>query len=218
MNEAELIKVIAQVIEKYCIDAIYVPAGVSNRHIHLRKEDLETLFGKGYELTKVKDLKQPGEFAAEETVTLVTKKGSIPKVRVLGPIRKITQVELSFSDSFILGLKDIPVRESGNIQGSERVTVKGPVGEIEIDEGAIIAHRHIHMTQEFANTFGFNDKDIVSVETEGVRSVIFNNVMLRVSDKYANELHLDLDEANAAMVKNGDLLKIVRREGEVYGS
>lgn len=218
MKEAELIKIIAQVIRKYCIDAIYVPAGVSNRHIHLKKEDLETLFGKGYELTKIKDLKQPGEFAAEETVTIYTKKGSIPKVRILGPIRKVTQVELSFTDSFLLGLKDIPVRESGNIQGSERVIVKGPAGEIEIDEGAIVAHRHIHMTQEFADAYGFKDKDMVSVEADGIRSVTFNNVMLRVSDKYANELHLDVDEANAAMVRNGDLLKIVRCEGEAYGS
>lgn len=218
MKETELIKIIAQVVRKYCIDAIYVSTGVSNRHIHLKKEDLEILFGKGYELTKIKDLKQPGEFAAQETVTLITEKGSIPKVRVLGPIRKVTQAEISFSDSFILGLKEIPVRESGNIKGSARVKVKGPAGEIEIDEGAIVAHRHIHMTQEFADAYGFKDKDIVSVETEGIRSVTFHNVMLRVSDRYANELHLDLDEANAAMVKNGDLLKIVRREGEVYGS
>lgn len=218
MKETELIKTIAEVIKKYCFDAIYVPVGVSNRHIHLKKEDLEVLFGKGYELTKIKDLKQPGEYAAAETVMLISDKGTIPRVRVLGPVRKFTQVELSLSDSFILGLKDIPVRESGKIEGSERIRIRGPVGEIEIDEGAIVAHRHIHMTQEFADAFGFKDRDLVSVETGGVRSVTFNNVMLRVSDKYANELHLDLDEANAAMVKNGDLIKVIKCEGEAYGS
>lgn len=217
MKDAELIKIIAQVVKKYIVDSIYVPAGVSNRHIHIKKEDLEILFGKGYELTKIKDLKQPGEFAADETVTLSTKKGTIPKVRVLGPIRNDTQVELSLSDSFILGLNNIPVRESGNIKDSERVTVKGPMGEIEIEQGAIAAHRHIHMPVEFANLYGFKDKEIVSVMTEGIRSVTFNNVMLRVADKYALEIHLDLDEANAARVKNGDLLKIVRLEGVAYG-
>jgi len=218
MKETELIKVIAQVVKKYVIDSIYVPAGVSNRHIHIKKEDFEVLFGKGHEPSKLKDLKQPGEFAAHETVTLVSKKGSISKVRVLGPLRKQTQVELSLSDSFLLGVNRIPVRESGNIKDSEGIIVQGPAGEIEIKQGAIAAHRHIHMPQDFADIYGFKDKEIVSVKSDGIRSVTFNNVMLRVSNNYALEIHLDLDEANAALVKNGDLLKIVRHEGEANGN
>ncbi|PKM52041.1 MAG: propanediol utilization protein [Firmicutes bacterium HGW-Firmicutes-7] len=217
MKEEILIKIVAQVIRKYVIDAIYVPAGVSNRHIHIKQEDLEILFGKDYELNKLKDLKQPGEFASNETVTLVTKKATIPKVRILGPIRKDTQVELSLSDGFLLGVNNIPIRESGNIKDSEGIIVRGPAGEIEIEQGAIAAHRHIHMPKDFADLYGFKDKEIVSVTTEGIRSVTFNNVMLRVSEKYALEIHLDLDEANAARVKNGDLLKIVRHEGGAYG-
>lgn len=217
MKEIQTINILTKVIKKYIIDSIYIPVGVSNRHIHISKEDLEVLFGKGHELTNIKDLKQPGEFASLETVDLKTKKGYIPKVRILGPIRENTQVELSLSDSYTLGLNP-PIRESGNIKDSVGITIIGPKGEIQIEQGTIAAYRHIHMPTDFANFYGFKDKEIVSVASEGIRSVIFNNVMLRVSDKYALELHLDFDEANAGMIRNGDLLKIVRHIGEINGS
>jgi len=209
MNEKQLTSIITEVVKKYMYDAIYVPVGVSNRHIHVSREDLDILYGKGYELTKLKDLKQPGQYAAVETVELISQKGIMKKVRILGPVRPKTQVEISISDSFALGIK-APIRESGNIAGTLGLLVKGPKGDVELGEGVIAAYRHIHMKKSYADAYGFKDGDLVSVETEGIRSAIFKNVLLRVSDNYALELHLDLDEANGAGIKNGDLLKIIR--------
>jgi len=209
MNEKELASIIAKVVKKYIFDSVYVPVGVSNRHIHISREDLDSLYGKGYELTKLKDLKQPGQYAAVETVELISQKGTIKKVRILGPIRTKTQIEVSISDSFTLGLK-APIRESGNIAGTPGLILKGPKGNVELSEGAIAAYRHIHMPKDYADAHGFKDGEIVFVETDGIRSVIFKNVLLRVSDQYALEMHLDLDEANGAGMKNGDLLRIIR--------
>jgi len=208
MERDELKKLIVETIKKYS-ESLYVPVGVSNRHIHVRREDLDVLYGKGYELTKLKDLKQPGEFASKETLEVKTDKGSFKKVRILGPIRGTTQVELSLSDSYALGL-EIPIRESGNIKGSASVKLVGPSGEVTIPVGVIAAYRHIHMPEDVAREYGFKNGDIVSVLKEGPRSLIFNDVMLRVSSKYALEMHLDVDEANAGDIKSGDLLKIVR--------
>jgi putative phosphotransacetylase len=160
-------------------------------------------------LTHLKDLKQPGQYAAKETVILEGPKGSLQKVRILGPLRKTTQIELSIADSFVLGIK-IPVRESGNLKGSAPIKLVGPEGSVTLDEGAIAAYRHIHMPKAQAEAQGYTDGQIVSVAFEGIRSVTFNNVMIRVSDKYALEMHLDVEEANAAGIVNGDLLKILR--------
>ncbi|HSR05484.1 MAG TPA: phosphate propanoyltransferase [Proteiniclasticum sp.] len=208
MERDELKNLIVETIKKYS-DSLYVPVGVSNRHIHVRREDLDRLYGKGYELTKLKDLKQPGEFAANETLEVKTDKGSFKKVRILGPVRGATQVELSLSDSYALGLK-IPIRESGKIKDSASVTLVGPNGEVTIPVGVIAAYRHIHMPEDKAREYGFRNGDIVSVEKEGPRGLVFNDVMLRVSPKYALEMHIDVDEANAGDIRSGDLLKIVR--------
>lgn len=186
-----------------------VPVGISNHHLHLSQADLETLFGKGYELTQKKPLSQPGQYAAEETVTLIGPKSSINKVRILGPVRPQTQVEISRADSFILGITP-PVRDSGSISGSPGIIIEGPKGRVELKEGVIIAQRHLHLHTDEAKELNLKDKDYISVEFEGVRSVIFNNVLVRVGPNFAKDLHLDIDEANAACLSNGDLGKIIR--------
>ncbi|WP_235887905.1 phosphate propanoyltransferase [Neobacillus paridis] len=185
----------------------YVPIGISNRHVHLSQKDLEALFGPGYQLTKMKDLKQPGQFAAKETVVLTGPKGEIQNVRILGPVRGKTQVEISFTDSFKLGVP-APVRESGKIAGTPGLVLTGPAGKLELQEGVIAALRHIHVPPEFAEKFDLHDKEMVEVEVGSVRKTIFQHVLIRVSDKYVLEMHLDTDEANAAGVKNGEFGKI----------
>lgn len=191
----------------------YVPIGVSNRHIHLCQSDLETLFGPGFQLTKMKDLKQPGQFAANETLTITGPKGEITNVRILGPVRSKTQVEISKTDGFKLGLL-APVRESGKVDGTPGMTLKGPRGTVELKEGVIVAHRHIHVPPEFAEKYQLKDKDVVEVEIGKERKVIFSNVLIRVSEQYALEMHLDTDEANAAGVKTGDIGKIRKGQGD----
>lgn len=186
-----------------------VPVGISNRHLHLTQTDLEILFGKGHQLTPTKPLSQPGQFASEEIVTLVGPKGKIAKVRVLGPVRSKTQVEISKTDSFTLGINP-PVRDSGAIEGSAGITIEGPKGTIELKEGVIIAQRHLHLHTSEAAELGLKDKDIISVKFDGPRALIFNNVLVRVSPNFAKDLHLDTDEANAAGLSNGMLGTIVK--------
>ena len=170
----------------------------SARHVHLTEEHIAILFGEGHTLTKKKDLSQPGQFACEERVTVVGPKKSIEKVSILGPARSATQVEVSLTDARTLGI-DAPVRESGDIAGSGACKIIGPCGEIEISEGVIAAKRHIHFTPEDAKEFGVEDKQIVSVkiESEG-RSLVFGDVVVRVSPKFKAAMHIDTDEANAA--------------------
>lgn len=180
-----------------------IPVGVSNRHVHVSEKDMVTLFGSGNGLTKFKDLAQPGQYAAEEKVDIVGPKGSIDGVRVLGPTRGQTQIEISRTDSFRLGLKP-PVRDSGDLQGSEPITLKGPQGSVELREGVIIAQRHIHITPELAEKYGLKDKQMVAVTCDGPRALTFGNVLVRVSDKFSLEFHVDVDEANAAFLNNGD--------------
>ena len=169
----------------------------SARHIHLCPADLETLFGAGAELHNKKDLSQPGQFACEEKVQLVGPKGSL-MVSVLGPTRKDTQVELSFTDARTLGLNGVPVRESGDVAGTPGLKLVGPAGEVALAQGVIIAKRHIHMTPADAEAFGVADKDIVSVKLDTARPLIFGDVVVRVSPSYALAMHIDTDEANAA--------------------
>lgn len=186
-----------------------IVVGVSNRHVHLSREDVEILFGKDYQLTPIKDLGQPGQFACQETVTIVGPKGSIENVRVLGPERKETQVEISLTDAYKLGLNP-PVRDSGDLEGTPGITIIGPKGQVTKDRGVIIAKRHIHMHTSDAEKFGVKDKDIVKVIVEkGDRKLIFDDVLVRVSDKFALEFHVDTDEANAALLKTGDIVYIV---------
>ena len=186
-----------------------VPVGVSNRHVHLCTEDLEKLFGKGYHLTKKNDLKQPGQFASNETVTIRGPKGEFEKVRILGPVRSQSQVEISKTDSFRLGIK-APVRESGDLEETPGIELIGPRGSVLLPHGAIIALRHIHMTPMQAQAMGVQDKEIVEVETFGERRGVLGDVLIRVSDHYALEMHVDVDEANACSLKNNDYV-IVRR-------
>ena len=165
-------------------------------HVHLTAEAVEILFGKGHELTKKKDLSQPGQFACEEKVTVIGPKGSL-KASILGPVRKENQVELSLTDARSLGLT-VPVRESGDIAGSAGCRLEGPCGAIDLTEGAIAAKRHIHMTTADAKAFGVSDKQIVSVRLDTARPLIFGDVVVRVSDSYALAMHIDTDESNAA--------------------
>lgn len=185
-----------------------IPIGVSNRHVHLSDEDLVTLFGPGAELTHQKDLSQPGQFASEQLVTLVGPKGVIEKVRVLGPTRGKTQVEISVTDCFKLGIQ-APIRDSGDLQGSSKITLVGPSGSVTLNEGCIIPARHIHMHPGDARFFGVKDGDRVTVKTSGPRGVMFYEVLVRVSPKYMLEMHVDIDEANAACLKNKDYVEII---------
>jgi putative phosphotransacetylase len=186
-----------------------VPVGISNRHIHLSKGDLATLFGPGYELTVAKDLSQTGQYAAEETVTLVGPKGVLQRVRVLGPLRSQTQVEISRTDCFALGVKP-PVRDSGDLSDSPGIVVVGPAGCVQLSEGVVLAKRHIHMTPAEAEKFGLKDKDCVKVAvTEGPRPLTFDQVLVRVRDDFVLELHLDTDEANAACLRNGQEVDVI---------
>ena len=187
-----------------------VPVGVSNRHIHLTKADLAVLFGEGYELTPLKDLSQPGQFACKETLTLVGPSlRPIENVRVLGPLRGKSQVEISATDSYVLKVKP-PVRESGNVVGSAGVTIVGPKGVVQLKEGCIIANRHIHMSPRDAASFRVKDGDTVTVDVEGKRRTRWYDVQVRVSPDFRLEMHVDTDDANAAGIGNGFKVKVVR--------
>lgn len=186
-----------------------IPVGVSNRHVHLAHDDLARLFGAGFQLTKLKDLSQPGQFACEQKVTLVGPGGVLENVRILGPTRNHTQIEISIADGFKLGVK-APIRDSGDLAGSAGVTLVGPVGSITLKKGTIIAARHIHMHTTDATQFGFSDGDRVSVKVPGPRGLIFNEVLVRISGNYKLEMHVDVDEANAAFLGNNDFVEIIR--------
>lgn len=188
---------------------VEVPVGVSNRHIHLCREDLETLFGPGYELTVYRELSQPGEYAARETVTIVGPRGVLEGVRVLGPVRSHSQVEIAMTDGFRVGLKP-PVRESGDLEGTPGIAVVGPAGALTLPRGVILAARHIHMEADRALSLNLRDDQRVRVLVPGIREMVFNNVIVRVNPHFRLELHLDTDEANAALLANGDKVKILR--------
>ena len=198
-----------------------IPVGISNRHIHLTREHVEILFGKGYQLTKLKDLSQPGQYACKEQLTIVGPSmraiegvrvlGPERKsVRVLGPERKSSQVEISRTDSFVLKVKP-PVRESGDIAGSAPVTIIGPKGIVTLKEGCIIANRHIHMSEEEGARFGVKDNEYVDVELNGERKSLFYDVQIRVHKDFRLEMHIDTDDANAAGVGNGFKAKLLKR-------
>ncbi len=186
-----------------------LPVGVSNRHVHVAAEDVQRLFGPGSVLTKQKDLSQPGQFACNETVTLVGSGGVIEKVRVLGPVRQQTQVEISTADGYRLGLRP-PVRDSGDLTGSPGVTLVGPVGSVTLPTGVIVAARHVHMNPTDAAVFGVSDKERIDIRTSGPRGLIFQEVLVRVHTDFQLEMHLDLDEANAAGLNNQDHVTIMK--------
>ncbi|MGG1675331.1 phosphate propanoyltransferase [Neobacillus sp. NRS-1170] len=211
MDKEKIRELVKEIVKNTLQNVKQVPIAASNRHIHLSPEHVERLFGRGYQLNKLKDLSQPNQFAAKETVTLIGPKGKIPNVRVLGPSRGNTQVEVSLFDGFTIGVKP-PVRNSGDIKGSESITIQGPRGQITINEGLICAARHIHMHTSDGEAFGVEDGDVVQVKVDGPRGITFSNVLIRVSPKYKLEMHIDLDEANAANIKNGQLGEIVAVE------
>jgi putative phosphotransacetylase len=187
-----------------------VPVGVSNRHIHLSAEHVEVLFGKGYQLTPMKELSQPGQYACKEVLTVIgPSMRPIENVRVLGPIRKKSQVEISKTDSYTLKVKP-PVRESGKLEGSAPITVIGPKGVVTLSEGCIIANRHIHMSTDEAACFGLRDYDFVTVDVEGERRTRWYDVQVRVHKDFRLEMHVDTDDANAAGIGNGTKVKIVK--------
>lgn len=185
-----------------------VPIGVSARHVHLTQADVEALFGAGYQLTKKKEL-MGGQFASNEQVTIVgLKLRAIENVRILGPVRKASQVEISATDAVKLGIK-APIRESGNVKGSAPIAIVGPKGAIYLKEGCIIAKRHIHMSPKDAECAGVQDGQIVSVRVDNERGTIFNNVQIRVDPSFTLEMHIDTDEANAAKISCGQPAYII---------
>lgn len=185
-----------------------VPVGVSARHVHLTQEHVEVLFGEGYHLTKKKDL-MGGQFASNELVTIVgLKLRAIENVRILGPVRSKSQVEISSTDAIRLGVK-APIRESGNVAGSAPVALVGPKGALYLKEGCIVAKRHIHMSPKDAMAAGAHDGDIVSVKADNERGTVFNNVQVRVDESFTLEMHIDTDEANAAKIATGDTVRII---------
>lgn len=215
-NQSELIENITRLVVKELENhrlierkrKTHVPVSISARHLHLQQEHVELLFGIGYELTKYKEISQPGQYACNEKVTLKGPKGMIENVRVLGPLRKHTQVEISRTDARKIGVTP-PVRNSGNISGSASITLIGPKGSITLQEGCIIADRHIHMTPKDANEYGVKDKQKVSVLVEGAKGGVMGQVTIRVNDRYALDMHIDTDDANAFDLKGNEWLKII---------
>ncbi|MEI3607200.1 phosphate propanoyltransferase [Pseudogracilibacillus sp. SE30717A] len=185
-----------------------VPVSVSARHVHLQPEHVEKLFGRGYTLKKYRDISQPGQYACEEKVTIAGLKGSIENVRILGPTRKETQVEVSRTDSRTLGVTP-PVRRSGDISNSAPIRLIGPKGTVRLTEGCIIADRHIHMSPSEAHAFGVENLQKVSVVVEGEKGGVMNNVTIRVNERYVLDMHIDTDDANAFGLIGGEVLKIV---------
>ena len=218
MKETDLIRLITEQVlqelgEKN--NALTLPVALSNRHLHLSAKDLAVLFGQGYTMQKLRDLSQPGQYAAKETVTLVGPKGAIEGVRILGPVRKETQIELALGDGFKLGIAP-PVRASGDIAGTPGCVIIGPKGVVSLERGVICALRHIHMSNAEAQRYGVRDTEMVKVKTEGLRSLIFDQVLVRVDPAFNLEMHIDIEEGNAAGLKNGDRVQIIK-EVEEYG-
>ena len=190
-------------------DTSEVPIGVSNRHIHLSQADVNSLFGEGYQLTKSKDLSQPGQYACKETVTICGPKGAIEKVRILGPVRSKSQVEVLTGDSFKLGTVS-EARLSGNLQGTPGITLIGPKGSIQTTEGLLVAQRHIHMTPEDAQRFDVHDGQTVCIQVNGLRGGIYNNVAIRTDDAAPLECHIDTEEANAMNLNSLSKIIIIK--------
>ena len=186
-----------------------VPVWISNRHIHLSQADADKLFGKNHEFKVLKELSQPGQYAYEEIVTLVWSKWSIAKVRVLGPCRKETQVEVSLTDTFTLWVM-APIQISGDLEGTPGIKVVGPAGEVDLSRGVIVAQRHLHISVADAKDRGLKNKEIIKIRVEWPRAMTFDNVSVRVDDRYVLDCHIDTDEANAAGLKMGAWGEIVK--------
>ncbi len=182
--------------------------GISNRHAHLTQEQVEVLFGKGYELTFFKNIRQQDDFVSNEKIQVVGPKGSLKDVRIVGPVRKKAQIEMTLTNARTIGVEGV-LRISEDVKGTQGVKLIGPSGEYVLSEGVIVAKRHIHLNPKEAGLFNLNEGDQVSVQTEGDRSLTFHNVVIRIDPLYSAELHLDTDEANAAGVKHGDRATLI---------
>ena len=202
------IETAADVCKKY-----YVPAAVSGRHVHLSEKDLQVLFGSGYRLQESKPLSQHGQFACAETVDFFGNKGCIKKIRVLGPVRGETQMELSTTDCYRAGVEPV-IRMSGDIAGTPGGKIAGPAGTVEIKIGVIVAARHMHLSPAQALMLGLADRQNTAVRKRGLRPVVFENVLVRVHPDFEMEVHIDTDEANACGIHNGDIVQIVRQAEE----
>lgn len=187
----------------------FIEVEASGKHVHLSRKDIDALFGEGYELTKVKDLSQPGQYACKERVTITGPKGSLKNVIVLGPARKETQVEISLTDSLALGVKP-PIKQSGEIEGTPGVTISSESASVNLQRGLMAAKRHIHITPEDAERFNVVDNEVVKVKVFGGRPLIFDDVIIRVSKDFRTYMHIDYDEANACGFAKGILAKIVK--------
>lgn len=190
--------------------SVEIPVGISNRHVHLSDKDLNILFGENYKLSKMKDLSQPGQYACNETVTICGPKGAIEKIRVLGPTRSKTQVEVLAGDCFKLGVKS-HARLSGDLCNTPGITLIGPKGSVQIEEGVIVAQRHIHMTPQDARNLGVHDGQTVSIQFDDLRGGIYSNVAIRANDASALECHIDIEEANAMSIKSNSKIKILKK-------
>lgn len=196
-------------------DSIWIPVGVSNRHVHLSPQDVDKLFGTGYSLTPMRPLTQPGQFAAQEQVSLLGPKGVIQGVRILGPARGESQVEISRTDGFQLGIHP-PIRISGDTEGTPGLTIVGPKGCVTLGKGAIIAKCHVHLSVEEAASLGVKQGDSLILQTAGERSLSFLDVPVRVDRRFALDFHIDMDEANAANLNTGDRVRIIGKNGELF--
>lgn len=212
-DQQKIIKLIADSVVSELLKAQkpMVPVGISNRHVHLSREDMDILFGPGSELTVKSPVKQPGQFAAEETVTIKSPKNELEKIRVLGPLRKETQIEVSLADGRFLGI-DPPIAISGELEGTPGIEIIGPKGTVKKSRGVIAALRHIHMLPDMALKMGISDGEIVNVKILGERGGIMGSVLVRVADKSAFEMHIDVEEANAFGIKNNDKLEIMKKD------
>ncbi len=199
----------AEIEKRLTRSKLAIPVGVSNRHCHLTREHFKALFGASAEPKRVKDIKQPGFYAAEEQISVQGPKGTLSKIRLVAPYRDRTQIELAVTDAFAVGLNP-PVRESGDVKGSAGATLIGPAGKVDIKEGVIVAQRHLHFSPSEAQAWGMRSGEVVRVRcgTGKGRSTVFEDVVVRVSDKYSLEFHVDTDEANAAGIKTGDIVHI----------
>lgn len=188
-----------------------VPVGISVRHIHLSRADVDRLFGRNYHLTPKKQLSQPGQYACEECLDVIGPKGELKKVRILGPERKATQIELAQTDCRNIGIS-APVRSSGDTAGTPGITLRGPLGEIFVPEGAIIADRHLHMSAAEAAAFGLKDGDRVQIRIGGVKPGILGNVLVRAGSGHSLDLHIDTDDGNAFLLRQGQMVTVLGKE------
>ena len=209
ITQEQLVSLVAQAVrEELRLRSRQVPVGISMRHIHLSRRDVDALFGRNYCLTPMRPLSQPGQFACEECLDVIGPKGVLHKVRILGPERSAAQVELAQTDCRTIGIK-APVRSSGHVEGTPGVLLQGPRGVLSIPQGVIIADRHLHMSAAQAAAFGLADGDTVRVRVDGGKPGILDGVLVRAGDQYELDLHLDTDDANAFQLKQGQLVTVL---------